>query len=787
MRKWENITLEISLKPFFDKSTDGIRKVGEKLFRQWEPLLNDAKNTSLLFWAADGSEILEYKGNMDEEFEWGKWIGTANPEFNKKSDIPSEMKSVHERPRLYCENPNTFTYGEFKKIINELKLFYHEKYGETLKVGATFDCGPEFAISKFKYSKHKEICRGFAFGGNRFVCCYTDLHADPQAYAGFPNGIKKGTSIGKFFGLQAHHFLKDLDFDYIWFSNGFGFGMEPWQFKGSCYDGEKFDLSNRIKTKKLNMKFWHDFRAGCKYPIENRGTNFSTGLDLATDAVPLREIYEEVTDLEAPVNCPWGALNGSFGSELAGWMGHIAVLPKGKGYPFRFYTHDPWFLNSPWIDRYDRRPHDIYLPMSVSRLNEKGLPEAPYALKFLTADDSRGQIPDQVPEEVIPHIKQARRITPDEPGPFVWVYPFDEVHNLFKKGIRAKDIFFGDEFITASIQGGMPINTVISTRNYAQSYTSLRNRILIIPTTIEDNPELLKIIINEIKNGQKVVFYGPIFSEVLSDFFELEKAEKLDGEFTIKIENNTPDISKIFHSNISSGGFIEHKIRKNAVNAKEKIVYCRGPKSWSTLVTSSSAVWLRGTNPFKPVCEMLNPKEYFDVRNLFRTAISYLGWEIGMEKIDKIYSQSIISTLHYHDNALYGSFFSDDSTVSQKLRYDIGAPLFSGMATYFDGKNANYPGWEAESLEARVFIEKGKPGVITNKIVPSVMPGIKRRLFLQRLKNTTICFRVAKGFEKKTIFLSDPCYPFTGGTIIEADKDGIIRLENLNDSLMISW
>ena len=73
-----------------------------------------------------------------------------------------------------------------------------------------------------------------------------------------------------------------------------------------------------------------------------------------------------------PPNSPWAALDGDFGLELAGYLARIAELPPGDLFPFRYYTHDPWWLNSPWFDRYGREPHDIYLPLATARLNAEG-------------------------------------------------------------------------------------------------------------------------------------------------------------------------------------------------------------------------------------------------------------------------------------------------------------------------------------------------------------------------------------------------------------------------------
>ena len=121
------------------------------------------------------------------------------------------------------------------------------------------------------------------------------------------------------------------------------------------------------------------------------------GIDLASNALPLADIYAGGFDMEPPPNSPWAAINGDFGLELAGYMSRIAELPAGKGYPFRFYVHDPWWLNSPWLDRYGREPHDIYLPLAVGRVNAAGRVETPRSIALLTIDDSYGRMPEKCP------------------------------------------------------------------------------------------------------------------------------------------------------------------------------------------------------------------------------------------------------------------------------------------------------------------------------------------------------------------------------------------------------
>ena len=75
----KNVTLEMSLKPFKVINEESIRDVCRELFRQWDALTRHAEMISVMLWIADGSEILDYRGRMEDEIEWGRYAGMANP------------------------------------------------------------------------------------------------------------------------------------------------------------------------------------------------------------------------------------------------------------------------------------------------------------------------------------------------------------------------------------------------------------------------------------------------------------------------------------------------------------------------------------------------------------------------------------------------------------------------------------------------------------------------------------------------------------------------------------
>lgn len=501
---YKNVTLEMSLKPFKRTDTDYIREICSQFFKQWYALIKNCETVSVMLWASDGSEILDYDGNYDTPFEWSYLIGTANCELNTTGD---DSISLHQLSQLYTENPPVMTYRILKKIVTVIKEEGKKVLPNTkIRVGHTFDIGPEFAKSDFKYTRHPEICSGQKLDNHGFVDCTATLHADNRYYAAYPNGIPEGTPIGLFLGRQSNVFLKDMDMDYIWLSNGFGFSADPWSFKGKVFDGETFRADKLTETREKVMQFWHLFREGCPdFPVEVRGTNNSVGIDYAADAVPLYDIYNSDLGITPPPNSPWAALNADYGLEIMGHMTRVCELP-GEGFMFRYYIHDPWWVNSPWYDRYEGEPTDIYLPMAVSRIKEDGKVETADTLNILTIDNSYGNMPDSCVNEPLPHLIKAKKDAGDKPAPLVWVYPMREYTTSYDE-IVVREMYAGDKYIKKAINNSFPLNCVVSTDIFLKNDLNIYNESILI-SPIPENEGVLSKLKAFIEDGGRVIFYG---------------------------------------------------------------------------------------------------------------------------------------------------------------------------------------------------------------------------------------------------------------------------------------
>ena len=521
---FENVTLEVSLKPFKKTDETYIRLVCRKIFEDWRPLLKGRKTVSLMLWTSDGSEILDYAGDLDDTFEWCRFLGTANLPM-READEPLET-SLHQKKQDYMINAPTMTYRILKTIVTTLKEEGKRAFPDaTIRVGETFDIGPEFALSDFKYNRHTEICIGHKLDKKGFVDATATLKGDTYHYAAYPNGIPDGTPFGTFLGKQSEVFLADMGFDYLWLSNGVGFSANPWKRTGVIFDGENYYPEKLEGQKEKVFAFWKLFRKECSFPLETRGTNNSVGIDYASDGVPLWDIYKADLDIVAPPNSPWAALNDNYGLEMMGHMTRICELPNAR-FPFRYYIHDPWWVNSPWYDRYDGSPCDIYLPMAISRLNREGVVETANTFNILSIDNSWGEMPEACVNEPLPHILRAEKHSADEVAPIVWVYPMHE-YTTTKEASTIREMNLGDNFIMDAINDGFPLCCVVSTDNFLAHSTEVYQKSMLLSPVPETDAVCEKLLALA-KSGHGVIFYGT--KEKLDKIPNFENVKKVDVE-----------------------------------------------------------------------------------------------------------------------------------------------------------------------------------------------------------------------------------------------------------------
>ena len=733
--KLQSFTMEISLKPFKRDDESYERAVCRRLFRHWEPILKDVGRAQVLIWVGDGTEILEYDGNMDRYFDWGMYAGGCNAKrqvWNPKRDPNRE--GLHTRTYLYMDDPPKVNYTRLARIIRLLREEGSAVLGDKeIRIGATFDPGPEFANSEFKYTRHPELFMSDNYMASFMYSC-TRMHADPTPYAGYPDGVPEGTHIGTFLGRQAQHFLTDLGYDYIWFSNGFGFGRDTWSTLGAVFDGERFHHEESPEVRRQVLEFWKLFRAECPdFPIETRGTNMSVGMDYAKDGVPLYDMYHGGFNMLPPPNSPWAALDGDFGLELMGYMTRIADLPEGDRYLFRYYLHDPWWVNSPWYDRYQGQPHDIYMPLSCARIDGEGKIGLPTHLNLLTVDNTFGDMPDSCVNESIPHLLKGMKDAPDAPAPLVWVYPFRE-YCTAKDPAVMNQMFGGDWFVRGAINLGLPLSMVISTDNFAKvDKTMFGGSVLFTPVPLAGTPFEAEILCYA-KAGGKVMFYGPLdrASDAILALCGVSVAkDSVTGELPIEVEGKCRGTFR--HADLLCAG---------AVNtlAKEGTEVLARSGDYALATCRGSVTWVRGTvsSDYVKGNRLLVPHDYkklFPSETLTLTALARYGWDIRYENVPGQRNPMVI--LSKNNGALMLSSYLPSTTAKISMKTPLGAPVLMGYETRLEGGYATYYLPKAEHRECRFFVEMAD-GVVSAKEIPPVSFRYRRRIELSGLEDATV-------------------------------------------------
>ena len=733
----KNVTLECSLKPFKKLDDAYITSVCEQIFNDWAPICAESEMASVMLWIADGSEILDYKGNLDEEFEWARYAGGCNTRVMRwYPDRDPQREGLHSRSYIYTENPPVFTYRKLKQVINTLKMVGSRVLGgKPVRVGATFDPGPEFANSTFKYDRHREICAGSTMGFNNFIYANTTLHADNCVYAGFPNGIPEGLPFGTFLGRQSQHFLTDLGFDYLWFSNGLGFGRDTWATTGAVFDGKEFQFDQIDAVREDVFSFWRYFRAECPdFPIETRGTNLSVGIDYSKDGVPLYDIYNGGFGMLPPPNSPWAALDGDFGLELMGYLSRIAELPPEENYLYRYYIHDPWWINSPWYDRYQGQAHDIYMPLSCARINKKGEVQGPTHMSLLTIDNTFGDMPASCVREPLPHLLKGLKEKADAVAPVVWVYPFREYCQSSDAGMMNR-MFSGDWFVRGAINHGFPLTMVVSSDNFQKHDASLYQGAVLFAPIPEPGTDFEASMLSYANGGGKVLFYGSVdnASKEMLKCLGLTRAEQgVSGVQPITVGGEAK--GNLSHDKLTGAGEI------NALPCPgTKVLASSGKYALATVF--GRVAWVRGciSSDYKPTSRLLVPQDehlYYPTETLALVALAELGWDIRYEK--EAGQRSPVVLFSRYDNAFMLSSYLPSTTVKTSIKTPLGAPVFIAYETKLENGYSTYYFPKAEHKECRFFVSDMEDGIVSCKELPPVSFIMRRRIGLSGLKDATV-------------------------------------------------
>jgi len=768
------VVLETSLKPFKTIEPEAIRATCRRLFTNWERLLERCGEICVLLWVGDGSEIYEWHGDWDEELVWAKSIGFCNLDV---PDVYPEQNRhyVVNKAVPYIDGPPVIRFRHLRSIIGELRSAARELLGRPILVGATVDPGPEFVESKFKYERHREVIaprvRERIPWMVQFLTHQCSLRADPAPYAGFPDGIPEGTPFGTFLGKQFAAAARDIGFDYIWFSNGFGYTHFPWGYRGEVFDGQSFDAERAGVEREKANQFWRDFRSECPdVPIEVRGTNFSIGMDLATDGCSHADIMAIGRLERPPCNPPWGSR--ALGLEMASYLSRIAKSATRR-LPFRFYLNDPWFTANPWYDYYNRETFDIYVPMSAARLNDEGGVDTPTDLSFLTIDTEKGELLRDEANEVIPHVLRALDERADAPGPLIWVYPFDQYDEVLKSAPdRLGHLFFHDWFVSQCVTAGLPLNTVCDADRFVSlaDADSLPDAVYFAPVPV-GKWAYERRVLDWVRAGGRVLLYGSLeyASPALLEALGLTlQSEALDGDFEVELklipdrfaveaasvgapsaaDRQRPESASqrpLRHRSLVSGGGLralcdwgDPGLRVVASQGEERRAYAvsRARPEWN----GGQLAWIRGSVTIEPSVNPLGPtfdppSQVQQPAEWVRRMLADLGIDVVQERHDAGVRAANVFIKRFR-GGWYFVGHKPNTTVRFWVRTADGAPLYAESETPIVGGYAGESFGKSFYSEVRAFVQM-RDGIVQTKELPSPV-GRERRVSFANLVDACV-------------------------------------------------
>ena len=825
MKQLQDVQLELSLKPFRSAREEDIASLAKEVTRMWQSLLRHADQLSILLWTGDGTEMLEYDRDMNRHFPWGMWIGRgSNPHH-----VPEEKDPRHESldgyPKPFTPHPNAYSYADLQRIVKVLKATAEKETGLKVRIGTILEPGGEFLRSEWKYDRHPEVlfCGEAIMGSN--IDCVATLHKDEIAYAGVPAGIPEGTAWGTFFGRQAKLFMEDMGFEFLWMSNGYGMARSPYAYGwcGQFFDGKTFLPSGNQEVRGQILDFWKKFREECPdTPVRLRGTDFPIGMDLVNHAVPYRELLNESLGAVQPPNTPWPALTSNFGIALAGSMGRMSVACGSL--PFRHYTSDPWWANSAWINAFNRSPHDIYLNLALAALQPDGSVKTADRVDFLTLDTSWGELPEWIPDEVIPHIKLGFSQAPDQAGPFVWIYPFDEYEAMTYAGEwQMAQVFSGDLFFQEALNNFLPVNTVVSSKTFVDHHEAgskeYRDRILIAPVPPAGSP-FEKALIGVVRAGGKLMLYGSLThagSELL-ELLALKNEAPVEGKFQIQglqpldTQPAGADADKICHQPAICGGGLTEVQAAETANETLHTVLAQGENATRVLAkvrrmgagSHGILAWVRGTSSVDLGMEVdggtlnlramktIDSARYFRSEKLLRFLLPYFGYEVALDREHpREFARHL--AVSRHRNGFQFRLFSEERGMKARLRFPIGAPVLNGETLSLKDGAACYNFHRFLSAECRVFVHSNDGDYLECNITQSLNQRFKYRINLTGLKNATVCFFPPDAdFSKASVLLNPDLRLLTIGEpfdsrIVQDGYGTYMEISNVTGILSFAW
>jgi len=308
------------------------------------------------------------------------------------------------------------------------------------------------------------------------------------------------------------------------------------------------------------------------------------------------------------------------------------------------------------------------------------------------------------------------------------LYPFKEYHEAVAASENeAKTIFFEEWFVRNAINQGLPLNTVLSTEEFAamtdEAKGKLRETIVFVPASglIGENARLLSSFVQE---GGKAIVYGAVTDPQWQALMNIRQERGLEGEFELTCTLQPDTIfgdtaaSRIFKHDPLTGGGTLNEVLNDANDRATKVAATASQGDQVRILALTRELpewnggkvgWVRGSLPFEGGSVTQLPVRqadgYADLSILVRQLLREFGYELRQIKHEETNKPALLFVSR-RDNGFYFTGCRQDTSVALSMRFPDGVPIMTGQTIRAGQGAAAYSLDRTYHEECRVFVDQ---------------------------------------------------------------------------------
>jgi hypothetical protein len=363
-------------------------------------------------------------------------------------------------------------------------------------------------------------------------------------------------------------------------------------------------------------------------------------------------------------------------------------------------------------------------------------------------------------------------------------------------------MYAGDWLIRDAINHGLPLNTVMSTDDFAGALANgtLIDTVLVTPSAVLP-ATYEQLLCDWVKSGGRLLLYGPLATapEALRRLVGVKTAEGLEGDFTVQSLLSEDEYTHwqgerlLRHRSALSGGPLCEVPDPDAANLKVlvQVTSTQGTRAYAIHRTDptwqgGSVVWVRGSSSWevpKPgVRRDLPSLRFWNSGTLVRQALQAFGIDLR-QTLRTPQSPLTMIFVSRRNNGFYFTGVKPDTTGLVHLSLPDGAPILVQQEGVLSGRSITYQLRKSYHENCVLFAVQPGESIVSCREQPPFPTGNTRRLTVSGLQDAQICVYPPRHMLERAAI-------FCAGKAVEPEKDarrGCLRARGVSGTLDLNW